>query len=74
MFRCYRDILRDHAVVANAPTPTGIRDLLELDTGWFPGSYEVIQDDAPLDYTGRRWGVAIKHPDGRVEVIQDPPD
>jgi hypothetical protein len=42
-----------------------------------PGRYQVDQierDPLPSGHTSRRWGIAIKRPDGTVELEPDPWD
>jgi hypothetical protein len=33
---------------------------------------EISADPLPSGHTSRRWGTAIKHPDGRIEFDPDP--
>ena len=40
-----------------------------------PGCYhidEITSDPLPSGHTSRRWGLAISHPDGSVELEPDP--
>jgi hypothetical protein len=40
-----------------------------------PGTFhvdEIASDPLPSGHTARRWGTAIKHPDGTVAVEPDP--
>jgi hypothetical protein len=59
--------------------PGGAADDVEgprrLVGGLGPGRYPVAEIAAaplPSGHTSRRWGSAIKHPDGRVELDPDP--
>ena len=54
-----------------------IRRWLRDGRSWQPGRYTVfVTDSVPtwLRPPGTRWGVAIKHPDGSVDLIPDRPD
>ena len=58
--------------VGDAPDVEGLRRLVERRG---PGRYhvdEIAADPLPSGHTSRRWGTAIKHPDGRVELDPDP--
>ena len=66
---------------ANDPQgdPVGATDAVEglrrLVEGLGPGRYhvdEIAADPLPSGPASRRWGSAIKHPDGRVELDPDP--
>ena len=52
----------------------GLRTPLR-DCRWLPGRYEVLSGhwDRSSGMRYARWGVAIKHPDGSVELVPDPP-
>ena len=53
-----------------------IRQWLRDGQSWQPGRYTIfVTDSVPtwLRPPGARWGVAIKHPDGSVELIPDQP-
>jgi hypothetical protein len=51
----------------------GLRNSLRACDSWSPGRYEVLlghwEPSSGMRYS--RWGVAIKHPDGSVELIPD---
>jgi hypothetical protein len=58
--------------VGAASTVEGLRRPVER---LGPGRYHVAEIDAdplPSGHTSRRWGSALKHPDGRVELDPDP--
>jgi hypothetical protein len=58
--------------VGVAPDVEGLRRLVE---GLGPGRYhvdEIAADPLPSGHTSRRRGVAIRHPDGRVELDPEP--
>jgi hypothetical protein len=58
--------------VGAASDVKGLRHLAE---SLGPGRYHVDQiaaDPLPSGHTSRRWGSAIKHPEGRVELDPDP--
>ena len=58
--------------VGAAPDVEGMRRLVEC---FDPGRYhveEIAADPLPSGHTSRRWGVAIEHPAGRVELDPDP--
>ena len=51
-----------------------IRRWLRAGESWLPGRYTVfVTDSEPtwLRSPGARWGVAIKHADGSVELVPD---
>ena len=53
-----------------------LRRWLRDGASWLPGRYTVFVTDSPptwLRLPGARWGVAIKRPDGSVELVQDRP-
>jgi hypothetical protein len=53
----------------------GLRRALRDCETWSPGRYEVLMcqwtPSSEMHYT--HWGVAIKHPDGSVELVPDWP-
>jgi hypothetical protein len=58
--------------VGDAPDAEGLHRLVQ---GLGPGRYHVDQilaDPLPWGHTPRRWGSAIKHPDGRADLDPDP--
>jgi hypothetical protein len=58
--------------IGTADSPEGIKRVVE---GLGPGRYHVDEtsaDPLPGGHTSRRWGVAIKHPDGIVTLGPDP--
>jgi hypothetical protein len=57
-------------------SPEEIRRWLRDGKSWLPGHYTVfVIDSVPtwLRRPGARWGVAIKRPDGAVELVPDQP-
>jgi hypothetical protein len=63
----------DRSGVVSAPSPESIRDFLRRETAWPPGRYAIIRASILLDAPSSRWGVAIKNPDGSIELIPDQP-
>ena len=58
--------------VVDVGSPTAIEDAVRATK---PGHYhvdEISADPLPSGHTARRWGTAIKHPDGTVSVEPDP--
>jgi hypothetical protein len=58
--------------VGDAPDLEGLRRLVG---GLGPGRYHVDEIAAvplPSAHTSRRWGSAIRHPDGRADLDPDP--
>ena len=49
-----------------------IREFLHREN-WPLGNYEITSVEAPFGSTPSRWGVAIKHEDGSVDLIPDQP-
>jgi hypothetical protein len=50
-------------------TPVSVGDHLGADATWPAGRYRVAERLAATGSPSRRWGVAVKHPDGSVELI-----
>jgi hypothetical protein len=69
----YRTTAPDGSGVVSAPSPEAIRDFLGSERFWPHGCYEITRVEVPFGHPHHRWGVAIKHPDGTVELIPDPP-
>ena len=68
----YRMMRSDRPEVVYAGSPELIRAYLRRES-WPPQSYEITSVEVPFGCTRHRWGVAIKHPDGSVELLPDPP-
>ena len=68
----YRTTRSDRPEVVSAGNPELIRAFLQRES-WPPRRYEITSTEAPFGGIRRRWGVAIKHPDGAVELVPDPP-
>jgi hypothetical protein len=69
MFRVSQDDLID-----DADTIDGAREIVR---GQPPGRYhidELSADPVPTGHTSQRWGVAIRRPNGSVELEPDPWD
>ena len=64
----YRMMRADRTEVVSAGSPELIRAYLRRES-WPPQSYEITSVEVPFGCTRRRWGVAIKHPDGSVDLI-----
>jgi hypothetical protein len=62
----------DRPEVVSAGSPELIGDFLRRES-WPPQRYEITSTETPFGGIRLRWGVAIKHPDGSVELIPDPP-
>ena len=72
MFASYRVTALDRSAVVSAGSPDVIRECLHREH-WPLGHYEITSVEAPFEFTSSRWGVAIKHEDGSVELIPDQP-
>ena len=69
MFRIFD---RDGEMLADADSLNGVTELLRHTP---PGRYHVDEISAkalPSGHTARRWGIAIRHDDGRVILDPDP--
>jgi hypothetical protein len=58
--------------IIDVDTLEAVRDTIRL---LKPGRYhvdEIASDPRPSGHTSRRWGLAIKRPDGSVELEPDP--
>ena len=74
MFACYHLRVPDDMGTFSTTRLEGIRDFLRTHPACPPGAYEVIKGwslTAPTAGPARRWGAAVKHPDGNVELVQD---
>jgi hypothetical protein len=72
MSASYRVTAPDRSGVVSAGSPDVIRECLRREN-WPVSKYEITSVEAPFGSTPSRWGVAIKHPDGSVELIPDQP-
>jgi hypothetical protein len=70
-FASYRAMAPDRSGVVSAPSPESIRDFLRCETAWPPGCYAILRASILFDAPSSRWGIVIKHPDGRVELVPD---
>jgi hypothetical protein len=72
MSASYRATRPDRSGVVCGGSPDVIRDFLRHDdAGWPLGDYEIIRVEVPSGCPPRRWGVAVKHADGSVELLVD---
>jgi hypothetical protein len=69
----YQATAPDRSGVVCAPSPEGVREFLRRETLWPPGRYEITSAELAFEFPRRRWGVAVKHPDGSVELVPDRP-
>ena len=72
MSASYRASQLDRSGVVSAGSPEVLRDYLQREN-WPLGNYEITRVEAPFESTPSRWGVAIKHEDGSVDLIPDQP-
>jgi hypothetical protein len=54
-------------------SPDAIQDVLRADARWPSGTYEVTGVESLFGSPRHRWGVAIKYPDGMVELVPNRP-
>jgi hypothetical protein len=72
MSASYQATAPDRSGIVCAPSPESIRDFLRSEGAWPAGRYAIIIGVAlALDCQRQRWGVAIKHRDGSVDLIPD---
>jgi hypothetical protein len=71
MFASYKATASDRSRVVSASSPESIREFLGRESTWPAGRYEISGSGALLDFTHGPWGVAVKHPDGSVELLPD---
>jgi hypothetical protein len=69
MLASYRATAPDRTGVVCAPGLDPICDFLRRESSWPAGGYEISVVEVLLDSPRQRWGVAIKHPDGTVELV-----
>jgi hypothetical protein len=67
----YQATAPDRSGTVCAPSPESIRDFLRREAAWPSGRYEITNGGLLFSPTPKRWGVAIKHPDGSVELVPD---
>ena len=72
MSASYRMVRCDRHEVVSAGSPELMGDFLRHED-WPPRRYEITSTETPFGCVHRRWGAAIKHPDGLVELLPDPP-
>jgi hypothetical protein len=68
----YRISRSGHKPIVDVQSPDGIESVIRAEK---PGTFhidEISSDPLPIGHTSRRWGTAIKHPDGTVAVEPDP--
>jgi hypothetical protein len=72
----YRVIHPGDRRVLLTTSPEAVRDFLDQHAVWPPGSYELHPVSSFLLAAPSLglWGVAVKHPDGSVELIPVRPD
>jgi hypothetical protein len=59
--------------VAWSGSPEATRDFLREQDDWPAGTFEIADHEDPFGYPPRRWGVAVKAPEGNVELVPDRP-
>jgi hypothetical protein len=69
----YRTTRTDRFGVVCCASPEAIRGILRSDNRWPSGCYEITGVESLFGHPRHRWGVAVKLPDGTVELIRDRP-
>jgi hypothetical protein len=67
----YHTTRPDPLEIISGAKPEVIRDFLRREK-WSLGVYEITTAEVPFGSPRQRWGIAIKHADGSVELVPDP--